>query len=134
MKRQILLFLSCISAMLFCSCSTLSPDKNLLLKSSISGDLETAQMLLDKGVDVNTRYGYGDGLAMIWQFDTSEELDRLNKKDASALILAATNRRYKLVELYVSRGADVTLRNGLERTALIEAARQGGGEQCSEFD
>lgn len=71
---------------------------------------------------------------MIWQFDTSEELDRLNKKDASALILAATNRRYKLVELYVSRGADVTLRNGLERTALIEAARQGGGEQCSEFD
>jgi ankyrin repeat protein len=60
------------------------------------GDVETARVMLDAGVDIN----YGD------------------VDNTSALIVAIMNKQYTLAKFLIERGADVNIAGGYGRTAL----------------
>jgi ankyrin repeat protein len=60
------------------------------------GDIETARVMLDGGVDVN----YGD------------------VDNTSALVVALMNKQYSFAKFLIDRGADVNIAGGYGRTAL----------------
>ena len=77
--------------------------KTLLMMSAESGDLATAQVLLDRGADVRANGGNGQ----------------------TALHLAAANGHDPVVGLLVRRGADKEAKDSEKRTAVHLAAANG---------
>jgi ankyrin repeat protein len=67
-----------------------------LLYSAREGDIETAQLMLDKGVDIN----YGD------------------VDNTTALTVSILNKRYSLAKFLIDRGADTNIADAAGRTAI----------------
>jgi ankyrin repeat protein len=67
-----------------------------LLFAAREGDVETARVMLDGGVDIN----YGD------------------VDNTTALIVSIMNKQYTLAKFFIDRGADVNVVGGYGRTAL----------------
>ena len=81
----------------------ISDNVHALMGAAFHGRLEQVQRLLDKGVDVNSRY---------LDYETP-------------LIFASLRGHVKIVKLLLSRGADVNARDEWGKTALTYAEEKG---------
>ncbi|XP_016888849.1 ankyrin repeat, SAM and basic leucine zipper domain-containing protein 1 isoform X3 [Cynoglossus semilaevis] len=116
-------------------------DNVFMLKKAISkGDIKTVEKLLDNGMDVETRLGFGWSLLMCAVNMANYDLAKLllergasanfSKDNWTALMASCTasaseDKISHCMELLLSRNADPNVANRTQMTCLMLAAREG---------
>ena len=102
--------------------------KNSALERALTYDhLDIAQLLLDRGADINTRYGQGQTLLMYistykeaqFAIDKGAEINARDDNGNTALMDAAHSGHADVVRLLLDKGADINARGYNGNTALI---------------
>lgn len=96
-----------------------------LLAAVRNRDATTVSKLLDWGADSNFRVDMTEHPTSLWEFIISlwrRIAERRSKLGKTALMLAAENRDVECIRLLLAHGANVNLRDGDGRTALLDAA------------
>ena len=115
-------------------------DPIVVLDAVKNGDLKQIKSFLKNGIDINATYkidedNYGNTLLMVASFfgqtelvkyllDSQCEINATDNKGSSALIFAALNGHFEIVDLLLSAGSDTSLKvKGV--TALMLAELKG---------
>lgn len=106
-----------------------------LLQAVNAGDLQKARTFLEKGADVNFQTRDGDcwSQALAWGnpdmidllFQHGGSLDHRMENEITPLMVAAAIGSEKLVQEFLTAGADVTVKNSDGQTALDLALKSG---------
>ncbi|WP_128896860.1 ankyrin repeat domain-containing protein [Longirhabdus pacifica] len=108
------------------------------VEAMIDGDKQALQQIINKGFDINTTNKIGDtliSLAAQWDKETVQmleeagaNLDQLNSKGLTSLMLAAQNGDTEMVSYLLQAGANIDVLSQKiyeDTTALMFAAEQG---------
>lgn len=106
-----------------------------LIEATLAGDLDDVRQLLEQGADPNLvhhtntalTYAARDGFTEIARLliDYGGDVNWIDGEGVTPLILASFKAHIDLVELLLAHGADVTVRDQWDRTALDYALRRG---------
>jgi len=104
-----------------------------LLKYSGSGDLKTVELLVQSGVDINSKFGFYGASGMHnassqghlklveWFINNGVGVDVVDNFGSTPLVWASYNGRKKIVELLLSEGANPNTLMKKGPTALVAA-------------
>lgn len=104
-----------------------------LLKYSGSGDLNTTELLVQSGVDINSKFGFygasgihnassqGHFKLVEWFINHGVDVDVVDNFGSTPLVWASYNGRNKVVELLLSEGANPNTLVKQGPTALVAA-------------
>lgn len=116
-----------------------------LMEALSNNHIEIAEMLIQAGADVNARSNTGISPLYLGAAESKMIVNNLIKRGADVdtvgyagqtpLMVACRNKRIQIAAVLLKRGADVTKRDDLGRTALIHAAfgpddESGGNAKC----
>ncbi|MEM9002941.1 MAG: ankyrin repeat domain-containing protein [Cyanobacteria bacterium P01_F01_bin.86] len=114
-----------------------------LIEATLAGDVETVRSLLQEGTDPNLvyhtntalTYAARDGFIAIARvlIDAGAEVNWIDGEGVTPLILASFKNHVELAELLLDHGADVTVRDQWDRTALDYALRRGEADAIAQL-
>lgn len=106
-----------------------------LIAATLAGDIKEVRSLLESGTDPNLIYNTNtaltyaarDGFTDIARvlIDSGADVNWIDGEGVTPLILAAFKNHLELVQLLLDHGADTTVRDQWDRTALDYALRRG---------
>ena len=110
---------------------------NALHNAAYSGRFDCIGILINSGIDVNSKVDYDDDTALSFAaaFGYTEIVELLlnrgadinirNSANRTALTYAVRNKHIECVTLLLNIGADINIRDNYDQTALHAAARNG---------
>lgn len=106
-----------------------------LIQATLAGDGDTVETLLEQGTDPNLVYNTNTALTYAARdgftktarllIDHGADVNWIDGEGVTPLILASFKDHIEIVQLLLAHGADVTIRDRWNRTALDYALRRG---------
>ena len=114
-----------------------------LIEATLAGNVEVVRSLLQTGNDPNMvyhtntalTYAARDGFTDIagWLIDYGADVNWIDGEGVTPLILSSFKGHVELVQLLLDHGADTTVRDQWNRTALDYALRRGAADPIAQL-